>query len=100
MSTEPIIRIENVNKWYGQFQVLTDIYLDVAPGDFGLHACLGSGGNGDRVGENVCGNARIGRRIAALASWIPLVDFDIYGQWVEGLIAVRNGIEWVARCCR
>ncbi|TDP63731.1 amino acid ABC transporter ATP-binding protein [Roseateles toxinivorans] len=33
MSTEPIIRIENVNKWYGQFQVLTDINLDVAPGE-------------------------------------------------------------------
>nr|WP_316644441.1 amino acid ABC transporter ATP-binding protein [uncultured Roseateles sp.] len=29
----PIIRIENVNKWYGQFQVLTDINLDVAPGE-------------------------------------------------------------------
>jgi len=33
MSTEPIIRIEGVNKWYGQFQVLTDINLDVAPGE-------------------------------------------------------------------
>jgi polar amino acid transport system ATP-binding protein len=29
----PIIRIEGVNKWYGQFQVLTDIHLDVAPGE-------------------------------------------------------------------
>ena len=33
MSTEPIIRIAGVNKWYGQFQVLTDINLDVAPGE-------------------------------------------------------------------
>jgi polar amino acid transport system ATP-binding protein len=33
MSTEPIIRIESVNKWYGQFQVLTDINLAVAPGE-------------------------------------------------------------------
>jgi polar amino acid transport system ATP-binding protein len=33
MSTEPIIRIEGVNKWYGQFQVLTDINLAVAPGE-------------------------------------------------------------------
>ncbi|WP_349745162.1 amino acid ABC transporter ATP-binding protein [Roseateles cavernae] len=33
MSTEPIIRIEGVNKWYGQFQVLTDIDLSVAPGE-------------------------------------------------------------------
>jgi len=33
MSTEPIIGIENVNKWYGQFQELTDINLDVAPGE-------------------------------------------------------------------
>ncbi|MDC6166933.1 MULTISPECIES: amino acid ABC transporter ATP-binding protein [unclassified Roseateles] len=33
MSIEPIIRIEGVNKWYGQFQVLTDIDLSVAPGE-------------------------------------------------------------------
>ena len=33
MSTEPIIRIEKVNKWYGQFQVLTDVDLDVRPGE-------------------------------------------------------------------
>ena len=33
MSTEPIIRIEKVNKWYGQFQVLTDIDLDVRAGE-------------------------------------------------------------------
>jgi polar amino acid transport system ATP-binding protein len=33
MSTEPIIRIENVNKWYGQFQVLTDVDLDVRSGE-------------------------------------------------------------------
>ena len=32
-STEPIIRIEAVNKWYGAFQVLTDIDLTVAPGE-------------------------------------------------------------------
>ncbi|QPF73039.1 amino acid ABC transporter ATP-binding protein [Roseateles sp. DAIF2] len=30
---KPIIRIAGVNKWYGQFQVLTDINLDVAPGE-------------------------------------------------------------------
>ena len=28
-----IIRIENVNKWYGHFQVLTDIDLEVAAGE-------------------------------------------------------------------
>ncbi|MCU7371133.1 amino acid ABC transporter ATP-binding protein [Paucibacter sp. O1-1] len=28
-----MIRIEGVNKWYGQFQVLTDIDLSVAPGE-------------------------------------------------------------------
>ncbi len=33
MSTEPIIRIEKVNKWYGHFQVLTDIDLDVRQGE-------------------------------------------------------------------
>jgi polar amino acid transport system ATP-binding protein len=33
MSTEPIIRIEKVNKWYGQFQVLTDVDLDVRQGE-------------------------------------------------------------------
>ena len=33
MSTEPIIRIEKVNKWYGQFQVLTDVDLDVRGGE-------------------------------------------------------------------
>ena len=27
--TEPIIKIENVNKWFGDFQVLKDINLDV-----------------------------------------------------------------------
>jgi polar amino acid transport system ATP-binding protein len=31
--TEPIIRIEAVNKWYGDFQVLTDVSLDVRPGE-------------------------------------------------------------------
>ncbi|MEO7335477.1 MAG: ATP-binding cassette domain-containing protein, partial [Caldimonas sp.] len=31
--TEPIIRIEGVNKWYGAFQVLTDIDLDVRAGE-------------------------------------------------------------------
>ena len=30
---EPIIRIETVNKWFGEFQVLTDISLNVAPGE-------------------------------------------------------------------
>src|SRR5258706_2572005 len=31
--TEPIIRIEKVNKWYGHFQVLTDVDLDVRQGE-------------------------------------------------------------------
>ncbi len=31
--TEPIIRIQKVNKWYGHFQVLTDIDLDVRSGE-------------------------------------------------------------------
>ncbi len=30
---EAIIRLEAVNKWYGQFHVLRDINLDVAPGE-------------------------------------------------------------------
>ncbi|WP_051676320.1 amino acid ABC transporter ATP-binding protein [Polaromonas glacialis] len=30
---EPIIRIEAVDKWYGKFQVLTGINLNVAPGE-------------------------------------------------------------------
>ena len=33
MSTEPIIRIEKVDKWYGQFQVLTGVDLSVAQGE-------------------------------------------------------------------
>lgn len=28
--SEPIIKIENVNKWFGDFQVLKDINLDVS----------------------------------------------------------------------
>ena len=32
-SAEPIIRIEAVNKWYGSFQVLTDIDLQVQAGE-------------------------------------------------------------------
>ena len=32
-AAEPIIRIEAVDKWYGQFQVLTGINLNVAPGE-------------------------------------------------------------------
>ena len=32
-AAEPIIRIENVNKWYGQFQVLTGIDLQVRSGE-------------------------------------------------------------------
>ena len=31
--TEPIIRMEGVQKWYGHFQVLTDIDLAVQPGE-------------------------------------------------------------------
>ena len=30
---EPIIRIDAMNKWYGQFQVLTDIHLQVRAGE-------------------------------------------------------------------
>ncbi|WP_372656849.1 amino acid ABC transporter ATP-binding protein [Hydrogenophaga sp.] len=33
MSTDPIIRLEKVNKWYGDFQVLTDVDLDVRQGE-------------------------------------------------------------------
>ena len=33
MSDEPIIRIEKISKWYGQFQVLTDVDLDVRAGE-------------------------------------------------------------------
>ena len=33
MSTEPIIRIEKVSKWFGKFQVLTDVDLDVRQGE-------------------------------------------------------------------
>ena len=32
-AVEPIIRIEAVDKWFGQFQVLSHINLDVAPGE-------------------------------------------------------------------
>ena len=32
-AAEPIIRIEAVDKWYGKFQVLTGIDLNVAPGE-------------------------------------------------------------------
>mgnify|MGYP006273012335 CR=1 FL=1 len=31
--SNPIIRFENVNKWYGDFHVLKDINLDVSPGE-------------------------------------------------------------------
>ncbi|MGQ2993849.1 amino acid ABC transporter ATP-binding protein [Variovorax sp.] len=31
--TEPIIQMQAVNKWYGQFHVLRDIHLDVARGE-------------------------------------------------------------------
>jgi ABC-type polar amino acid transport system, ATPase component len=31
--SEAIIRLENVNKWYGQFHVLRDLNLDVAKGE-------------------------------------------------------------------
>ena len=31
--SEPIIRLTNVNKWYGQFHVLKNLNLDVAPGE-------------------------------------------------------------------
>ena len=33
MSAEPIIRIEKVSKWFGPFQVLTDVDLDVRAGE-------------------------------------------------------------------
>ncbi|CAH0224837.1 Glutamine transport ATP-binding protein GlnQ [Pseudomonas sp. Bi70] len=32
-STEPIIQLQGVNKWYGQFHVLKDINLDVRQGE-------------------------------------------------------------------
>ncbi len=31
--SEAIIRLENVNKWYGQFHVLRNLNLDLAPGE-------------------------------------------------------------------
>src|SRR5690606_33972260 len=31
--SEHIIHLSNVNKWYGQFHVLKDLNLDVAPGE-------------------------------------------------------------------
>ena len=33
MSSPPIIQIQNVNKWFGKFQVLTDVSLDVKAGE-------------------------------------------------------------------
>jgi general L-amino acid transport system ATP-binding protein len=33
VSSEPIIRLQGVNKWYGQFHVLKDINLDVHQGE-------------------------------------------------------------------
>jgi len=33
MSSPPIIQIQNVNKWFGKFQVLTDVNLDVKAGE-------------------------------------------------------------------
>lgn len=33
MSSDPVIIIENMNKWYGKFHVLRDINLNVAPGE-------------------------------------------------------------------
>jgi polar amino acid transport system ATP-binding protein len=30
---EPIIRLDGVGKWFGKFQVLTDIDLQVVPGE-------------------------------------------------------------------
>ena len=32
-SAEPIIQLQGVNKWYGQFHVLKDINLDVRQGE-------------------------------------------------------------------
>ena len=48
MSTEPIIHIEKVNKWYGQFQVLTDVDLDVRSGE--RIVICGPSGSGSRAG--------------------------------------------------
>ncbi|WP_049051102.1 ATP-binding cassette domain-containing protein, partial [Achromobacter xylosoxidans] len=31
--SDAIIRLQDVNKWYGQFHVLRNINLDVAPGE-------------------------------------------------------------------
>ena len=31
--SDSIIRLQGVNKWYGQFHVLRNINLDVAPGE-------------------------------------------------------------------
>jgi len=33
VGAEPIIRIEGLDKWFGHFQVLTDIHLSVQPGE-------------------------------------------------------------------
>jgi general L-amino acid transport system ATP-binding protein len=32
-NAEPIIQLQGVNKWYGQFHVLKDINLNVSPGE-------------------------------------------------------------------
>ncbi len=41
---EPIIRMENVNKWFGELHVLKDISLDVAPGE--VLVIIGPSGSG------------------------------------------------------
>ncbi len=41
---EPIIRMENVNKWFGELHVLKDISLEVAPGE--VLVIIGPSGSG------------------------------------------------------
>ena len=53
MSTEPIIHIEKVNKWYGQFQVLTDVDLDVRSGE--RIVICGPSGSGKSTLMNILG---------------------------------------------
>ncbi|MGK7946901.1 MAG: putative 2-aminoethylphosphonate ABC transporter ATP-binding protein [Microcystaceae cyanobacterium] len=53
--TEPYLQIENVNKQFGQFTALKDIYLDVYPGEF---VCL--------LGPSGCGKTTLLRIICGL----------------------------------
>ena len=80
---EPIIRIEAVDKWYGKFQVLTDIHLNVAAGER-IVVC-GPSGSGKTTLLTLCGALR-----SIEEGSVKVLGHELNGASQAELVAIRQ----------